>query len=292
LFPRFNSTLFQGNHKARHKARRYNYKARRFVREHTGMSVAVAAAVTGIGVASAVVGSAPWAGAAATVATAHYIGPGTPAGQTGGTIIRSVFGVHPESDDDQGAAAFQPWEPAEPAQQQPVQQQPVQQQPVQQQAPPKPQTPSQPFTFYDSVLPSVVPPGQPIATYSTGPFAVSPYQVAGHSKVLWIDTNGSSPQTAGALDVEPGDATPSIAAQWVQQRLTAKPTATAIIYTTLGEWSLVQAAIGTLPSSMQSHVKYWIADPNGIPHMVPGASATQWSWSGTYDTNTAAPGFF
>ncbi|HEX8007338.1 MAG TPA: hypothetical protein VF482_13005 [Trebonia sp.] len=178
--------------------------------------------------------------------------------------------------------------------QQPVQQsaqQPVQQQSVQQQAPAKPQTSSQPFTFYDSVLPSAVPAGQPVATYATGPFAVSPYQVAGHGKVLWIDTNGSDPQ-ASALDVEPGDATPSIAAQWAQQRLTAKPTATAIIYTTFGEWSQVQAAISTLPSSMQSHVKYWIADPNGIPHMVPGASATQWSWGGTYDINTAVPGFF
>jgi hypothetical protein len=263
LSPRFNSTLSQYNN----QARRYSNKARRFVRKHTRMSVAVAAAtaVAGIGAASAVVGSAPWAQAATNTATANYAGPGTPAGQAGGTIVRSIFGVHLKSDADQGRAASQRQAPSQSA-------------------------PSQPYLIYDSVEPSTVPAGQPVATYADGPFAASPYEVAGHGNVMWIDTNGSDPQ-ASALDVEPGDATPGIAAQWVQQKLTSQPKASAVVYTSLAEWPQVQAAVGTLPSSMQSHVKYWVADPTGTPHMVPGASATQWYWGSTYDISTAQPGF-
>jgi hypothetical protein len=109
--------------------------------------------------------------------------------------------------------------------------------------------------------------------------------------VLWIDTNGSSPKAAGALDVEPGDATPTGAAQWVQQKLSASPSSTAVVYTMKSEWPQVQSAIGSLPAQMQSHVKYWIADPTGTPHTVPGASATQWYWGNSYDISTAMPGF-
>jgi hypothetical protein len=274
LFPRFNSTLSQYTHKARHKAR-YSDKARRFVREHTRISVGVAAAaaaVTGIGVASAVVGSAPRA-EVANAAAASYIGRETPAGQAGGTIVRSVFGVHPES-----AASPQQQEFAQ------------QHEPAQQHAPSKPQASPQPYLIYDSTEPYTVPAGQPVATYVDGPFAVPASEVAGHGQVLWIDTNGSDPQ-ASALDVEPGDATPEIAAQWAQQKLTEQPKSTAIIYTSLSEWPEVQAAVSTLPASMQSHVKYWVADPDGVPHMIPGASATQWYWGGSYDISTAEPGF-
>jgi hypothetical protein len=153
----------------------------------------------------------------------------------------------------------------------------------------RPAAPAQPYQFYDSVTPSAIPSGHPIATYADGPFAVSPSQVAGH-KVLWIDTNGSDP-SANALDVEPGDATPSQAATWTQQKLSADPHAIAIIYTMQSEWQPTQAAIGTLPSWMQSHVRWWIADPTGVEHMVPGANATQWYWGSNYDISTANPGF-
>jgi hypothetical protein len=144
------------------------------------------------------------------------------------------------------------------------------------------------YDIYDSVSPSQVPAGQPVATYADGPYAAG--QVAGHGKVLWIDTNGSDTK-ANALDVEPGDATPAGAAQWVDHKLAASPHSTAIVYTMQSEWPQVKAAISTLPSGMQSHVKYWVADPTGTPHMVPGAAATQWYWGNSYDISTAQPGF-
>ena len=46
-----------------------------------------------------------------------------------------------------------------------------------------------------------------------------------------------------------------------------------------------------LPHQMQSRIRWWIADPTGVPHIVPGSSATQWYWGSSYDITTAAPRF-
>jgi hypothetical protein len=154
---------------------------------------------------------------------------------------------------------------------------------------PAPQ-PAQPSTIYDAVTPSAIPAGAQAAVYSNGAYAASPAQVAGHPNTLWIDTNGSNPK-ANALDVEPGDATPQQAATWVQQKLTANPNDTAIVYTFRAEWQPTQQAISALPQQMQSHVKWWIADPTGVPHIVPGSDATQWYWGQNYDQSLANPGF-
>jgi hypothetical protein len=156
-------------------------------------------------------------------------------------------------------------------------------------AAPAPQ-PAQPTTFYDSVTPSSIPAGAQAAVYSDGTYSASPAQVAGHPNTLWIDTNGSNPK-ANALDVEPGDATPQQAATWVQQKLTATPNQTAIVYTYRAQWQATKDAISTLSPQMQSHVKWWIADPTGVPHIVPGSDATQWYWGQSYDQSLANPGF-
>jgi hypothetical protein len=149
--------------------------------------------------------------------------------------------------------------------------------------------PAQNYQIYDSVTPSAIPAGQDVATYATGPFAVPSSQVSGRN-VLWIDTQGTD-TGASALDVEPGDATPQTAASWAQAKLSANRNATAIIYTMISEWPQTQAAISSLPSWMHSHIRWWIADPTGVQHMVPGANATQWYWGQNYDISTAQPGF-
>jgi hypothetical protein len=150
--------------------------------------------------------------------------------------------------------------------------------------------PPKPYLFYDSVLPAAIPAGQRVATYANGGYAVSPSEVAGRGPVLWIDTNGSDPQ-ASALDVEPGDATPAGAAAWAKARLTADPKAVAIVYTMISEWQSVKDNVATLPSWMRARVRYWIADPTGVPHVLAGADATQWYWGTNYDISTANPGF-
>jgi hypothetical protein len=150
---------------------------------------------------------------------------------------------------------------------------------------------SPPETIYDSVAPTAIPAGQQVATYADGPYQANSASVAGRGSVLWIDTNGTN-TSANALDVEPGDATPAEAASWVSAKLAASPHSDPIVYTFEAEWGSVQSNIDALPSWMQSHVKYWIADPTGTPHIVPGASATQWYWGSSYDISMAKPGFF
>jgi hypothetical protein len=150
--------------------------------------------------------------------------------------------------------------------------------------------PAKPYTIYDSVTPSTIPSGQAAAVYANGAYAASSAQTAGHRSVLWIDTNGSDP-AANVLDVEPGDATPAGAAQWVQHRLTDRPHSVAIVYTMMSDWQQVKDNVAALPGWMQSKVHYWIADPTGVPHIVPGASATQWYWGSSYDITTANPNF-
>jgi hypothetical protein len=150
--------------------------------------------------------------------------------------------------------------------------------------------PAKPYTIYDSVTPSTIPSGQAAAVYANGAYAASSAQAAGHHSLLWIDTNGSDP-AANVLDVEPGDATPAGAAQWVQHRLTSQPHSVAIVYTMMSDWGQVKENVAHLPGWMQSQVRYWIADPTGVPHVVPGSSATQWYWGSNYDVTTANPNF-
>jgi hypothetical protein len=149
---------------------------------------------------------------------------------------------------------------------------------------------AKPSTIYDSVTPSSIPAGADAAVYSNGAYQASTAQVAGRKHVLWIDTNGSN-TSANALDVEPGDATPAGAAAWVQAKLSKDHNATAIVYTFKSDWGQVISDINALPGWMHSHVQYWIADPTGTPHILSGATATQWYWGANYDITSASPGF-
>jgi hypothetical protein len=150
---------------------------------------------------------------------------------------------------------------------------------------------TQPTTFYDSVEPGAIPAGAQVATYADGPYAQSAASLAGRGKIMWIDVSGADPN-ADALDVEPTDATPAGAAAWVSAKLTADPSSHPIVYTFKNDWGQVIDDINALPTWMHSHVKYWIADPTGYAHILPGADATQWYWGPTYDTSSAEPGFF
>jgi len=144
--------------------------------------------------------------------------------------------------------------------------------------------------FYDSVVPQDVPAGQEVATYADGARPVPASAVAGRQKVLWIDVTGGD-IAAQAIDVEPGNASPAAAASWAERKLTAQPKALAIIYTSISEWSAVKADVAVLPASMRSRIRWWIADPTGTPHLVPGSSATQWYWGPEYDISLASPQF-
>jgi hypothetical protein len=160
-----------------------------------------------------------------------------------------------------------------------------------QSGPQQPPTPRR-FTFYDSVTPQAIPKGQIVATYSTGAHPIPASAVAGRRTVIWVDTLATDPSGSNALDIEPGCASPSQAAGWVRARLTAHPNATAVLYTMISDWQTVKADVATLPSWMQSHIRWWIADPTGQPHIVPGADATQWYWGTSYDISLAKSNLF
>jgi hypothetical protein len=148
-----------------------------------------------------------------------------------------------------------------------------------------------PYVFYDSVIPSAIPARGIAAVYATGPYAASQSQVAGRKTVMWIDVTGTDP-AASALDTEPSDATPQQAADWALARLRTRPHAIARIYTMISEWPQVQADVAaTVPANLRPRIRWWIADPTGVPHLVPGSDATQWYWGSGYDISTAKPGF-
>jgi hypothetical protein len=147
-----------------------------------------------------------------------------------------------------------------------------------------------PFLIYDSVNPQAIPGDPVVATYADGPHPDSPSAVANFSHVMWVDIDASDPH-ADALDIEPGCASPSEAAGWVSARLNADPHGVAILYTMISQWSTVKADVSSLPAWMQSRIRWWIADPTGSPHVVPGSQATQWYWGQNYDISTALPGF-
>ncbi|HET9079372.1 MAG TPA: hypothetical protein VFO01_02490 [Trebonia sp.] len=195
-----------------------------------------------------------------------------------------------------GGAGASPATASKLAKQEPAKQQPAQAQVARARAAkPRPAklrrpAPKTSYLIYDSVSPGAIPGGRAAAVYVNGAYAASPAQVAGHKSVLWIDTNGSDP-AANVLDVEPGDATPAGAAQWVKQRLSSRPHAVAIVYTMRNDWQQVKDNVAALPAWMQSRVRYWIADPTGVPHVIAGANATQWYWGNSYDITTATPGF-
>ena len=131
-----------------------------------------------------------------------------------------------------------------------------------------------------------------MATYSTGAHPIPVSAVAGRRTVIWVDTLATDPSGSNALDIEPGCASPSQAAGWVSARLTAHPNATAVLYTMISDWQEVKADVSTLPAWMQSHIRWWIADPDGVPHILPGADATQWYWGNSYDISLAKGDLF
>ena len=155
----------------------------------------------------------------------------------------------------------------------------------------RPAAPAKPYLIYDSLIPRAIPASQgTVATYADGPGAVPASEVAGRKSVLWISVTGGD-YNASVIDVEPGNASPAGAANWAWHRLSANRHAIARIYTMISEWPAVQSAVASFPAQMRNRIHWWIANPTGSPHLVPGSDATQWYWGSKYDITTAAPGF-
>jgi hypothetical protein len=288
-------------------------------RKHSRLSIFAASAATAgvLGAAGFAVGSAPWSQAAGDAAKTVHSGSQSTSGQSGALTFDAMTGAKAAQLDSlrsaatggtdvgataahvSGSAAHVSGSAAhhvahlavdhpKPAAAKKAYAKPAPARHAAKKAAPKPKAKPKPYQIYDSVTPSSIPAGKAAAVYTNGAYAASAHQVAGHKSVLWIDTNGSNPG-ANVLDVEPGDATPAGAAAWVQQRLVKHPDSVAIVYTMRSSWQQVKNHVAHLPRSMQDNVKYWIADPTGVDHTVPGADATQWYWGAHIDISTASP---
>jgi hypothetical protein len=263
-------------------------------RGHSRVSIIAASAVVAsiLGAAGFAVGSAPWA--AGDAANTVQSGSQQAGGHSGTAAFDAVPGAQLDAlrSAATGGSTHQAAQPAvdhttkaAPAKPAPAKHAAAKPAPAKKAAA-KPK--QYQYPIYDSVTPSALPQHKVAAVYVNGAYATSYNQVAGQKSVLWIDTNGSN-TGATVLDVEPGDATPHGAAVWVQQRLDRHPHSVAIVYTMLSSWQAVKDNIAHLPQWQQDNVRYWIADPTGIQHMVPGASATQWYWGSSIDVSVANP---
>jgi hypothetical protein len=289
-------------------------------RKHPRVSLiaASAAAVSVLGAAGFAAGAAPWGQAVGNVMSTTQVNASAASGQPGASLFEAITGakaqdgkplaggqldtVRSATEAKNAAAAAQRQAAVAAAQRAAKAQAVAKQQAAAKQAAAKQaaakaaaakakaHAAASPYLIYDSVKPEKLPHDKAAAVYANGNYAASSSQMRGRDSVLWIDTNGSDPG-ADVLDVEPGDATPYGAAQWVQHRLSSQPNSVAIVYTMRSEWQAVKDNVAHLPGWMQSKVRYWIADPTGVPHVVPGSNATQWYWGNNFDVTTANPGF-
>jgi hypothetical protein len=284
-------------------------------RKHPRVSLiaASAAAVSVLGAAGFAAGAAPWGQTVGNVVGTTQVNASAASGQPGASLFEAITGAKAQAGKplaggqldtvrsavaaNNAAAAAQRQDAVAAAQRaakaQAVAKQQAAKQAAAKQAAAKAKAhaaPASPYLIYDSVKPEKLPQDKAAAVYVNGSYAASSSQMKGRDSVLWIDTNGSDP-SANVLDVEPGDATPYGAAQWVQHRLSAQPDSVAIVYTMRSQWQAVKDNVGHLPGWMQSKVRYWIADPTGVPHVVPGSDATQWYWGDSFDVTTANPDF-
>jgi hypothetical protein len=142
--------------------------------------------------------------------------------------------------------------------------------------------------MYDSAAGHFPEGAHAVALYANGLYRYTGPDFPETTRVLWIDVLGNDPAAASILDIEQGDVTPAHVPGWCRARLAAVPNSLLRLYCNLSTWPAVIAEVHQLHPIERQRVRYWIASPLGFEHMIPGASATQWSWGpdGGWDTST------
>ena len=148
------------------------------------------------------------------------------------------------------------------------------------------------ISIYDSIFVDELPKNAYIAVYGNGIYAANLEVVKKRKpkKVLTIDVIGNRPDF-NMLDIETFDATPQDAPPWVRKHVDhfgiGDPHVHARLYCNLSTWPLAKAQVAQLPWEYRQHVRWHIANPTGVPHLVPGSTATQWYWGKRYDQSLA-----
>lgn len=127
--------------------------------------------------------------------------------------------------------------------------------------------------MYDAVTPGNIPAGaQLVAGYADGIYANLPELRARfpHATVVEIAVHWTT--RAHVLDVEPGDATPAQAVQWLTQTMRDVDTARLTLYCGTDRWPAVRAAV---QAAGIGQPQYWVAQYDGDPTIPAGAVAKQ-----------------
>jgi hypothetical protein len=146
-------------------------------------------------------------------------------------------------------------------------------------------------SMYDSTQPSLIPAtAEYIAIYGNGQYAASRETVQRQfpkARIFSIDVLNADAVGCGIADVENGDMTPADVPGWVDRRLAAHHNGVLCrIYCNQSTWPAVKAEVAKLAPEKRAAVRYWIADPTGNAHSLPGADATQYYWAGDWDQST------
>lgn len=124
-----------------------------------------------------------------------------------------------------------------------------------------------------------------VAIYVNGRFSVDPATVQKaypDARVFWIDVLGNNPE-ASIKDIETGDISPSSVPGIVAARFRVHPDANTRLYCNLSTWPAVKTEVRNLPQNQRDTIRYWIANPTGTPHIVPGSDATQYMFGQILD---------
>lgn len=142
-----------------------------------------------------------------------------------------------------------------------------------------------------------------IAVYRNGNWPAKPEDVNAYFPLtkyvhVWIDVNGSCPESAQVLDVEKGDATPQQAPGWIQARRKVVHTSLPTVYCDRSNLIGVQAECAAAGLKSGRDYQLWIStldgseDFQGKPlRSIPGVVAVQveggptakWDRSVVYD---------
>ncbi len=151
-------------------------------------------------------------------------------------------------------------------------------------------------TMYDAIAPLAerIPPTAPVvAGYIDGAnvtdrWTDAQWNLFPHAVKIRIAVLAST-NDGHVLDVENGDARPEDVPRWVTARLTHLPRAT--VYCGQSNWPAVKRALEPFPN-LAAYTDYWLADPTGTDHVLPGTIGTQWLWTPNFDQSTMLPSWW
>jgi hypothetical protein len=159
---------------------------------------------------------------------------------------------------------------------------------------PKPKPPSRRIVMYDSTEVSQIPSNPPaVAGYVDGKYANFNLMLKRFPRAHHLSIAVFPNDNAHCLDVEPGDATPTQAPEWVR-RQHARGIKRPVLYGSRSSMDEIKPILAR-NGIKRTEVLLWVADPTGTSHIPSGFDACQWNWKAlgrNLDESLCEPWFF